>query len=167
MLSTTQLPGTVVCEPLAFFDIAKNAPNLHYHLVLQVAEGAETIGDEWREQFYKFIAGCVRASGGATEAVGGTSDYVHLLVRLNTTHVLSDIVNKIKLLSATWAKRKTNNKTFAWGEFEAFTVSPTQRARVRDYIRAQAAHHRRFGRQEDYASPWRRKAIENNQFCLQ
>ena len=133
-------------QPAAFstkFDSAETMFNLHYQIVLRVADEANLIEEKWRLQFYKYLANCVKICGGKVETIGGTPDHVHLLIVLCSTKALDEFLRKLKLLSRTWVRRKLQIPNFAWQNGgEAFTVSPAQRERVKTYIQRQNAHYR-------------------------
>lgn len=146
---------TVACtmSPAVFptiLDSLETALNLHYHIVLRVADEANQIEEKWRLPFYKFLAGCVRTCGGRVEAIGGAPDYVHLLVRLPSTKALAEFLREVKLLSQTWARRKMLIPRFSWQDSAgAFTVSATQRERVKAYIQRQNLRYRKRGAKKD------------------
>lgn len=129
---------TVACamSPESFptiLDSFETAFNLHYQIVLRVADEANQIEEKWRVPLYKFLAGCVRTCGGSVEAIGGAPDYVHLLIRLPATKTIAELLRELKLLSQTWARRKMQIPHFGWQDGgEAFTVSaPPMRKRFK------------------------------------
>jgi len=69
-----------------------------------------------------------------------------LLVLLKPKFALSDIVRDIKAGSSGWLNEKSRSlHKFDWQDgFAAFTVSQSQVARVRNYIRNQKKHHARM-----------------------
>lgn len=167
MLSPVRQPQTLAAAPLNAF--AQNGSQqmrkqltLHYHLVLRVNADSLVINDENRKEFYKCLIGCVQAAGGKAEAIGGANNLVHLLVALNTNHYLADFVRGVKLVSSVLAKRQMQAGGFAWQEeYEAFTVSLSQREPVRRYIMRQQDYHTQFGAEETFNSSWQRNAVES------
>ena len=157
MLSTVNYTETVVCSPLSVQRIVnQQTASLHYHIVLNVAENIRFDGVR-REELYNFLAGAVRASGGAAEALGRTNE-IHLLVRLKSIDSLADFVRRIKLLSENWMKRKKDAGNFSWRcDFTAFTVSLSQRDRVRRYIFNQTKCGSTSG--EKSAQSWRNNVV--------
>lgn len=119
--------------------------SLHYHLVFSTKERRPLIGEEWRDELHQYLGGTINGLGGVSQQVGGVADHVHLLVGLKATHTLADVVRELKKASSTWVRDEKRERRFAWQEgYAAFTVSPTARAKVRAYIRNQAAHHRKL-----------------------
>src|SRR5207247_922161 len=93
---------------------------------------------------HEYLGGTVRALSGVAETVGGVDDHVHLLVSLNTTHVVADFVRELKKSSSAWARDK-HEAFFVWQEgYAAFTVSWTHVSPIRRYISNQEAHHRKL-----------------------
>lgn len=158
-LSSVDSSATTVFDAPAMLQFSKPATvtksvALKYHIVLHLEKDGQ-INEEWRRMFYKYIAGCLRALKCDLEAIGGSGDHIHLLVSLNSTHTLADVVRRLKLLSQSWVRRSILCRDFAWqDEFQAFTVSLSQSGRVKRYILNQKQHHHRFGSIENYPASW-------------
>jgi putative transposase len=167
MLSLATQPKTTAVAAFEPFNAGKTARrqlNLHYHLVLTLDKSLPAADETSRKEFYKYIVGCVQATGGKAEGIGGTQNKVHLLVGLNTNHHLADFVRSVKLVSSVLVKRQMKMSDFKWcEEYEAFTVSLSQRESVRRYIVRQEQHHNQFGTGEDYNSSWQRNAVESSE----
>ena len=124
--------------------------SLHYHLVFSTKNREPTIGESWRGRLHDYLGGTIRGLGGYPEGVGGISNHVHLLVGLKATHCLADVLRELKKASSAWVHAELTMKAFAWQEgYAAFTVSPTSRAAVREYIAHQVEHHRQKGYREE------------------
>ena len=118
--------------------------SLHYHIVFSTKERRPIIRDGWRSSLHEYLGGTVRGLSGVAEAVGGIDDHVHLLVSLNTTHVLADFVRELKKASSVWAA-DNHETSFVWQEgYAVFTVSWTHVSAIRLYIANQEAHHRKL-----------------------
>ncbi len=118
--------------------------SLQYHVVFSTKDRAPIIAGPWRERLHAYLGGIVREINGVAEAVGGVADHVHLLLGLRATHCLADVVREIK----------------------AFTVGPTQRDAVRQYIAGQEEHHRTRTFQEEYVDFLKRSGIEYDERYL-
>jgi REP element-mobilizing transposase RayT len=84
--------------------------------------------------------------------IGGWVDHVHLLVKLKTTHRLSDFMRELK---ATTSKHfnQTSGKLakFGWQDgYGAFTVSAANKEDVIKYIENQVRHHADESFQDEY-----------------
>jgi REP element-mobilizing transposase RayT len=118
--------------------------SLNYHLVFGTKHREPTIAESWRERLHEYLGGTILGLGGFPDQIGGVSDHVHLLVGLKATHCLADVLRELKKASSVWVHDELNVKAFAWQEgYAAFTVSPTARPAVRQYIAHQEEHHRR------------------------
>ncbi len=127
--------------------------SLHYHLVFSTKNRAPLIKDAWLERLHEYLGGTVTGLGGFPQGIGGVADHVHLLVGLKATHCLADFMRELKKSSSVWVHDEIGEGAFAWQEgYAAFTVSPTSRGSVKQYIAGQAEHHR--------AKPFREELIE-------
>lgn len=125
--------------------------SLNYHIVFHTKNNVAMISAEWRDRLHAFIGGCVKTSGGIPIAVGGTDDHVHLLGGLRATHCLADVVKDIKVASSKWVHQEIGAKLFIWQKgYGAFTVSPGNLERVRNYVLNQEEHHRKRSFREEY-----------------
>ena len=110
---------------------------------------------------------CVRNVGGVPEAIGGVADHVHLLIGLRATHTLADVVRDAKAVSSRWAHEEIRIASFAWLEgYGAFTVSPSQRRMVSEYIATQEKHHQTRTFQEEYLELLKRSGVEYDERYL-
>jgi len=93
--------------------------------------------------------------------VNGPSDHVHMLFVLPARLPLADIIEKTKANSSRWVhERFANQRDFAWQQgYTAFSVSPSNRQRVLDYITRQEEHHRKRTFQEEVMTFLKRSGI--------
>jgi REP element-mobilizing transposase RayT len=118
--------------------------SLHYHIVFATKHRQPLIAAAWRPRLHEYLGGTVRGLEGVAEAIGGVEDHVHLLVGLRATHTLADFDRELKKAGTAWVREERFEPQFAWQEgYAAFTVSPTARGGVKNYILNQAEHHRR------------------------
>ncbi|MDQ4120467.1 MAG: transposase [Acidobacteriota bacterium] len=126
---------TVVCSPQSALRLINQKNPLLYFYIVLTAENAR-FKPAAREKFNSFLAATICATGGLPEAVGGKDDKIHLLVAFNSIDTQpADFIRRLKLLSANWARRKTDATDFAWSEkVQAITIGDAQRERVRRRI---------------------------------
>ena len=116
--------------------------SLHYHVVFSTKNREPIILPAWGPRLYEYLGGTVRGLGGFPEEIGGVTDHVHLLIGLKATHCLADFMRELKKIASGWVHDALHIRPFAWQEgYSAFTVSPTARPGVRNYIRTQEQHH--------------------------
>ena len=84
--------------------------------------------------------------------VNGTSDHVHMLVRLRPVQAVAEVVRTVKANSSRWIRE--NRKTdFAWQRgYGAFSVSESSVPCVSRYIARQEQHHKQRTFQEEYVA---------------
>lgn len=113
------------------------------HIVFSTKERRRFLTENVRQRLYDYLGGAVRKRNGVLYAAGGTDDHVHLLIRWRPDDALSDLMRDVKSGSSGWLHRITPEKAdFAWQDgFSAFSVSSSNMAAVRGYIRDQARHH--------------------------
>ena len=141
--------------------------SLHYHLVFSTKEREPLIADQWRSRLHAYLGGAARTVSGVAEAIGGTHDHVHLLIRLRTTHCLADVLREIKHTSSQWVHETIGVKGFAWQEgYGAFTVSPSKTTAVSRYIARQEEHHRKRTFQEEYLEFLKESGVEYDERYL-
>lgn len=125
--------------------------SLRYHLVFSVKDRVPLITTDWRSDLHAYLGGIVRQLEGVPLAVGGVEDHVHLLVGLKPVHCLADVMREIKKGSSEWVHHRQANKAFSWQQgYGAYTVSPNNVERVRQYVLNQETHHHKQSFQEEY-----------------
>jgi len=135
--------------------------SLHYHIVFSTKERVPLIDAEWRSRLHEYLGGTVNGLSGFTEGVGGVADHVHLLVGLKSTHCLADFMRELKKASSIWVHDEIGAKKFAWQEgYAAFTVSPTAREAVGNYIARQEEHHRTRSFREELIDLLKKAGVE-------
>src|SRR5712691_8919354 len=135
--------------------------SLHYHLVFATKNREPFIATEWRARLHEYLGGTVSGLGGFPQGVGGVADHVHLLVGLKATHCLADFMRELKKATSVWVHEEIGEVEFAWQEgYAAFTVSPTARDAVKQYIASQAEHYRTKPFREELIEMLRRAEIE-------
>jgi putative transposase len=118
--------------------------NFLYHLVFGTKSRLPMITNEIKPDLYAYLGGIVRGLGGIALEINGMADHVHLLVKLKPTILFSDFLRDLKSNSSKWAKENGVTK-FTWQRrYGAFTVSESQVQTIRNYIRNQEHHHKKF-----------------------
>lgn len=136
--------------------------NLLYHFVFSTKNRIPLISENLQQDLYCYIGGIVRGEGGALLEIGGTSDHVHLLTKLKPMKSVSEMLNRIKSKASKWMnEEKMKMRKFGWQDgYGAFSVSESQVASVRRYIRSQEAHHRRQSFQDELRGLLAKHGIE-------
>ena len=112
-----------------------------FHVVFSTKRRMQLIPPDHQSRLWNYLAGIARNHGMQVLAAGGTANHVHLLIVLPAETALSDAVRTLKANSSRWLRE--TSPSFAWQEgYGAFSVSPSQLERVKQYIANQPAHHR-------------------------
>jgi len=120
-----------------------------FHIVFSTKQRMQLIRPDHQSRLWNYLAGIARNHGMQMLAVGGTENHVHMLVVLPSDMALSDAARTLKAKSSRWM-RETDG-FFAWQEgYGAFSVSPSQLERVKQYIANQLAHHRTHSFEQEF-----------------
>ena len=141
--------------------------SLHFHIVFSTKDRHPLISDEWRNRFYEYFGGLVRAADGIPEAIGGTADqFICLLVCAR--HIRSRRLCRTSSKLHPGGYHETIGvKNFAWQPgYGAFTVSISNRGAVKEYIANQAEHHRTKTFQEEYVAFLQKHLVEYDEKYL-
>ncbi len=132
--------------------MANTYTQVHIHLVFSVQNRQALIGDQWKDQLYKYITGIIQNHGHKLLIINGMPDHVHILIGFRTTQSLADLMQDIKGDSSKWINENNFVKVkFAWqGGFGAFSYSKSQINNVIRYIENQEIHHRKKSFTEEY-----------------
>ena len=134
--------------------MANTYSQLFIHLVFAVKYRAAAIDKPWRQELYQYIIGLINNRGHKVYAIGGVSDHIHILVSINPSQSISDLVQNVKRASTLWIKEKGFVKSnFAWQEgFGAFSYGKSQVDNVVKYIQNQENHHSKQTFKDEYIS---------------
>jgi REP element-mobilizing transposase RayT len=134
--------------------VPQSYTSLLYHGIFSTKERRRWLQPEIARRVHAFIAQMLRREGGVPVTVNGTHDHVHLLTHVPPNRAVADIMRSIKSNSSRWLHREFDGlAAFAWQDgYSAFTVSRSQRGRVRRYVEAQGEHHRRMSFDEELAA---------------
>jgi REP element-mobilizing transposase RayT len=121
------------------------------HVTFSTKDRRPTIGAEWQENLWAYFIGIARNHSIPMLSVGGIPTHVHLLFALPATLTLADAISKLKANSSRWAGEQGID--FAWQEgYGAFSVSASQIAVVKQYIRNQPEHHRKRSFEQEFTA---------------
>jgi len=109
----------------------------------------QLIRPDHQSRLWDYLAGIARNHGMQVMAVGGTQNHIHILVVLPSDIALSDAVRTLKANSSRWMRE--TDRLFAWQEgYGAFSVSPSQLDKVKQYLANQPAHHRTHSFEQEF-----------------
>jgi putative transposase len=141
--------------------------SLHYHLVFSTKDRIPIITNVWRERLHAYVGGIIKNMDGIPQAIGGTSDHIHLLIGLRATHCLADVLRDLKAVSSRWMHEQIGEHDAIWQDgYGAFTVGASQLGAVSDYILHQEEHHKKKTFQEEYLEFLKRGLVEYDERYL-
>ena len=117
---------------------------LYLHLVWSTWDRLPLISPSLEARLYAALTAKCKELQCEALAIGGVPDHIHMLVRFAPTILIADLVKGNKgssshLVTHQWMA----GEFFKWqGAYRAFTVSPGDVERVRQYIHNQKVHHR-------------------------
>ncbi|MCU0413087.1 MAG: transposase [Ignavibacteriaceae bacterium] len=132
--------------------MANTYTQIYIQIVIVVKGRHCLIPDLKKETFYKYITGIIQNKKHKLISINGISNHIHVLIGLNPSESLSDLVKEVKRCSTNFInEQKWLRVKFNWQEgFGAFSYSRSQLDRVIDYFRNQELHHKRKSFREEY-----------------
>jgi putative transposase len=130
-----------------------------YHIVFSTKKREAAITAQRREDLYRYIWGIIQNHQCHLYRIGGTADHLHILTTLHPAVPLADLVKDIKVASSRWIRDEGAFHRFShWQDgYAAFTVAHQEKARLIEYIKGQAEHHRRVS----FHDEMRKLLVEN------
>ena len=125
---------------------------IYIQIVFAVKGRENLIGNGWKTELHKYIAGTIKGKEQKPIIVNGMADHIHAFVGLRPAMAISDLARDIKNNSAKFINEKGWVKgKFGWQEgYGAFSYSHSQIGNVYDYILNQEEHHKKKTFKEEY-----------------
>ena len=150
-------PGLVCDAPLGHkliveLTMPQSLSNILIHLIWSTRDRRPCLDPSTREKTHAFLAGVVRQCECEAYRVGGSTDHVHLAIRLSRTVSVADLVKGAKAASSKWLKTQGPEfADFSWQlGYGAFSVGMSQKEALLLYIDNQEEHHRTRSFQDEY-----------------
>ncbi len=140
--------------------MSHTAGNLLLHQILSTKDRRTLIAAEIRTDLFAYLGGIIREMHGTALIVNGTTDHVHMLIRIRPAHATAEIARVVKTNSSRWLHEKWNVR-FAWQTgYGAFSVSKSNAPAVCRYIAMQEEHHKKVTFKEEYVVFLKKNKIE-------
>ncbi len=125
---------------------------IYIQIVFAVKGRENLIGNSWKTDLHKYIAGIIGGKEQKSIIVNGMQDHVHAFIGLKPAMSISYLVRDIKNNSSNFINsRKFVKGKFAWQEgYGAFSYSHSHIGKVYDYILNQEKHHQKKTFKEEY-----------------
>jgi putative transposase len=129
--------------------LAHTAGNVVVHYIFSTKARRPLITDEVRADLFAYLGGIIREMRGTALIINGTTDHVHILVRIRPVQSVAEVARVVKANSSRWAREKCSE--FAWQTgYGVFSVSESNVPAVSKYIANQEEHHRKKSFQEEF-----------------
>jgi putative transposase len=129
------------------------------HVIFSTKDRRPLLSIEFRPQLWAYIAAVCKNHDIHVDAVGGTDNHIHLLIRIPAALSLAKAILTIKSNSSKWANEQ--GQRFAWQEgYAAFSVSASSVPRVARYINTQAAHHKRMTFETEFVALLKKHGVQ-------
>jgi len=130
----------------------------HFHIVFSTKDRRKLISKQAQPELWAYMAGICKNLGIWVHAIGGIEDHVHVLIELPIAIPLPKAVNLLKSNSSRFMSRSGR---FSWQEgYASFTVSASNIAAVKRYVRDQEAHHRKMTYEEEIFALLKKHGVE-------
>ncbi len=113
------------------------------HVVINTYCRKMTISDSHKRELYKYIYGIITNRKCKLLRMNGIRNHIHMLIELNSTISLAELMQAIKQGSSRWLKSNPDFPNFeGWGkEYFAFSIAQDDCEEVVEYIKNQENHH--------------------------
>lgn len=127
--------------------------DLTYHIVFGTKGGIPALHKTRRGDLFRYLWGVIQTRGSQVYQAGGVDDHIHLLIGLNPSVALADLVMEMKSTSSHWIRRWRVFPEFEdWQDgYGAFSVAAEARPSLMRHIEYQEQHHA----QTDFVSEFR------------
>ena len=144
-------------------DLSHTSSNVLLHFIFSTSERRSLIKAEFRDDLFSYVGGIVREMNGVALIVNGTSDHVHMLVRVRPVHSSAEVARVVKTNSSRCVREKWS-AGFAWQTgYGVFSVSESGVGAVTKYIAGQQEHHKRRSFQEEFVEFLKKNKVASDE----
>jgi putative transposase len=126
--------------------------NILLHMIFSTQGRRPLIKSDFRSDLFGYLGGIIRELDGTALMINGTTDHVHMLVRIRPAQSSAQIARVVKANSSRWVHEKWSRQ-FAWQTgYGVFSVSESNVGAVKKYIAEQEEHHQKHSFQEEFVA---------------
>jgi REP element-mobilizing transposase RayT len=142
--------------------MAHTFSHLAIHVIFGTKDRTRTIIPAMQADLHAYLGGIVREEGCKAISINGIEDHVHMLVTLNPTRAISDLMRVVKANSSRWVHERWPERAgFGWQQgYGAFSVSRSAMPEVEQYIAKQEEHHRKITFEQEFVMLLKKHNIE-------
>lgn len=132
------------------------------HLVFSTKNREPLLDDDIYNELHAYLGGIAENQKGSLIRAGSVADHIHLLLAHPRTCAPAQLVQELKVGSSKWLKTKASRfAEFHWQSgYAIFSVSPSHRAAVENYLANQAEHHQLMSFQDEYRNLLDKHGVE-------
>lgn len=125
---------------------------VYVHLTFSTKDRKPLIKEEFEQRLYQYLGGICSGLECTPIQIGGHKDHIHILCLLSRKVAQMKFVEEVKKQSSGWLKTIDDNlDEFYWQRgYGIFSVNPSEKELVINYIKNQKEHHRTKTFQEEY-----------------
>lgn len=122
------------------------------HAVWGTKNHEHVLTKDIRQQLFQHLRENAKEKHIYIDFINGNVDHVHCLLALNADMTIAKVMQLIKGEAAYWANKNSLLKSkLEWAdEYYAVSVSESMINKVRDYIKNQEEHHKKFTFKSEY-----------------
>lgn len=122
-----------------------NFIQVYIHFVWSTKRRMQVLDKSFRKELFQHIKQNVKTKKIYVDSINGIEDHVHCMVSLTSTQTMADVVKALKGESSKWInENKLVDGLFKWQDgYGAYSVSPQNISKVRNYIFKQEEHHKK------------------------
>ncbi len=142
--------------------MANTYTQMYVQIIFAVKGRRNLISETHRDEIEKYICGVINNNKSKPLAIYCNPDHIHVLIGMNPSLSISDLVRDIKANSSRWInEKKWISEQFRWQEgYGAFTYSKSQLDSVIKYIIGQPEHHKMWSFKHEYLELLKKYEIE-------
>ena len=148
--------------------MAQSLSHIYVHIVFSTYKREKWLDSVLTVRLWEYLATLCNSLNCNPVKIGGTDDHVHILCELSREITIRDLVSKLKTTSSKWIKKTFPDLYyFQWqGGYGIFSINPSEKAVVVDYIANQKKHHNKFTFQEELTFFLKKYGVDYNEKFL-
>ena len=135
---------------------------VYVHLTFSTKNRKSDIAPEFQDRLFQYLGGICSGLDCIPIQIGGYRDHVHLLLLLSRKIAQMKLVEELKKNSSKWIKSIDEQfANFYWQDgYGIFSVNPTEKNIVVEYIKNQEEHHKTKSFQDEFRAFLKKYHIE-------
>ena len=132
--------------------MAQSFSQIFVHAVFSTKKRYPFIKAEIESELFAYMGDSIKRLKGIPILINGIANHVHVFSTLPKLITVPKLIEELKRNSSRWIKSKgVSYQRFAWQNgYGAFSVSPSKKETVINYIANQKVHHKKMTFEEEY-----------------